>query len=82
MEKQQRLHDVGAPDPEAKTSPILEESDEEFEILVQGQGELDTCYFNNVNYEEGSVVCSGSGERLRCEKGIWIREGACDSDNP
>lgn len=33
------LMDVGAPSPEARTSPIMEESDEEFAVLAQLQEE-------------------------------------------
>ena len=73
---------VGVPDPELKTSPILEESDEDYELLAQGVEELQTCYFNNVSYVDGDYVCSGSGALLRCEKGLWVRKGSCDPDNP
>ena len=82
MIRQQTLDNVGAPDPEANTSPIVEETDEEFELLGQTQEEQVYCYFNNVSYQDGSYVCSGSGELLRCDKGMWIREGGCDPDNP
>jgi hypothetical protein len=73
---------VGAPDPEHKTSPILDEYDEDFPILAQQIEELPACYFNSVAYKSGTFVCSGSGELLRCEKGIWVQEGSCDPDNP
>ena len=78
----QQRHKLGSPDPEAKTSPILEESDEQFEELAQKVEEGAVCYFNNVAYESGSYGCSGSGELLRCEKGVWVRAGGCDPDNP
>ncbi len=81
MTNQQR-HNLGAPDPEANTSPILEETDEQFEELAQEVEDQAVCYFNNVAYESGSFGCSGSGELLHCEKGIWVREGGCDPDNP
>ncbi|MDT8321378.1 MAG: hypothetical protein RQ826_12705 [Xanthomonadales bacterium] len=73
---------VGAPDPELKTSPILEEYDEDVPVLTQQYDELPVCYFNDVPYESGSFVCSGSGELLKCEKGVWVNEGGCDPDNP
>lgn len=73
---------VGAPDPEAKTSPILEERDEDYEVLAQEVEDLPYCYFNNVSFKDGDFVCSGSGALLKCEKGIWVREGGCDPDNP
>ena len=63
---------VGAPDPELKTSPILDE-DEEFSLDL----ELETgaCYFNSVAYPIGQFVLSGN-ELLHCEeRGLWVRKG-------
>ena len=76
------IKDVGTPASEARTSPIVEESDEEFDLLMQAQEDQAYCYFNNVAYDDGSFVCSGSGEQLHCEKGVWIRESGCDVTNP
>lgn len=73
---------VGAPDPELKTSPILDEEDEEFDVLAQEQEAQPVCYFNNEAYANGSFVCSGSGVLLKCQQGLWLREGGCDPDNP
>ena len=61
---------------------IEEEGDEEFDVLAQEVEDLPTCYFNNVSYADGTYVCSGSGALLHCEKGLWVREGGCDPDNP
>ncbi len=72
---------VGAPDPELQTSPIVEETDEDFDYIVQELSDNTVCYFNNRVYKTGSFVCSGS-ELLRCDKGAWVREGSCDPDNP
>jgi hypothetical protein len=74
--------DVGAPDPELKTSPILEELDEEFDVLTQEVEAHAVCWFNDVNYPDGDYVCSSSRILLRCDKGVWIRRGSCDPDNP
>jgi hypothetical protein len=63
---------VGAPDPEKRTSPILDE-DEEFSLDL----ELETgvCYFNDQSYPIGAYVLSGS-ELLHCEeRGLWVRRG-------
>lgn len=63
---------VGAPDPELKTSPILDE-DEEFSLDL----ELETgvCYFNGASYPIGQFVLSGN-ELLHCEeRGLWVRKG-------
>jgi hypothetical protein len=72
---------VGAPDPELKTSPIVESLDEEFEVIAQEVEDLPICYFNNAVFESGKYVCSGSGELLHCDNGLWLREGTCDPDN-
>lgn len=73
---------VGSSDPELKTSPILEERDEEYNVLAQEVEEQPACYFNSVAYPDGTYACSGSGILLHCDKGIWIRQGGCDPDNP
>lgn len=73
---------VGAPDPAMKTSLIIEESDEDFDALAQEYDELPACYFNDVEYIDGSYVCSGSSELLHCVKGVWVRQGGCDEGNP
>lgn len=67
---------VGAPDPEARTSPIYDRSPEQF-MSPDLELEEGCCYFNNVQYALGEYVCSGD-DLLRCEdRGIWVREGAC-----
>ncbi len=78
-----RIHapQVGAPDPEHDTSPIIEETDEEFDVAGQELGESPVCHFNGAAYEHGQYVCSGS-ELLRCERGAWLRCGSCDPDHP
>lgn len=73
---------VGSPDPTLKTSPIHDESDEDFDVLPQEIDELPNCYFNDISYADGAYVCSGSSTLLCCEKGIWLRKGGCDPDNP
>ncbi|WP_455218477.1 hypothetical protein [Kaarinaea lacus] len=72
---------VGSPDPELKTSPIVEETSEDFEFIMQEFEDLPVCYFNNTSFASGRYVCSGSGELLHCEKGLWVREGTCDPEN-
>jgi hypothetical protein len=73
---------VGSPDPELRNSPIMEETDEDYEVLAQEIEELNVCYFNDASFPAGAYVCSGSGELLRCERGFWVQEGSCDPDNP
>jgi hypothetical protein len=63
---------VGAPDPELETSPILDEEERE-DIEPEGSGSL--CYFNGATYRVGDYVLSGT-EVLRCERpGLWVRQG-------
>ncbi len=73
---------VGAPDPELKTSPIVEAVDEAGDEILPELEDYPLCYFNSISYPEGAYVCSGSGELLRCEKGVWVQMGSCDPDNP
>jgi hypothetical protein len=64
--------DVGAPDPERKTSPILDEYEE---LSLDMELEAPACYFNDVAYRQGEYVRSGS-DLLKCEgRGIWVRKG-------
>ena len=63
---------VGAPDPEHKTSPIVDEDDE---LSLDFELETGACYFNGVAYRMGQYVRSGS-ELLHCEeRGVWVRKG-------
>jgi len=68
---EQRLQ-VGAPDPELETSPIVGEDDE---LEVEPNVVAGACRFNGVSYRIGDTVLSGT-ELLRCESpGVWVREG-------
>jgi hypothetical protein len=63
---------VGAPDPELKTSPIFDEYEE---LSLDLELESGACYFNNVTYPVGHYLRSGS-ELLHCEeRGVWVRKG-------
>ena len=59
---------VGAPDPELRNSPIVEEADEDYEVAAQSLSEEPLCYFNGQAYRHDQFVCSGS-ELLRCTRG-------------
>ena len=64
---------VGAPDPELKTSPIFDENDEDI-LSFDSELESPTCYFNEIAYPIGQYVRSGE-ELLHCEgRGIWVRK--------
>lgn len=76
MSKSSSWVQVGAPDPELKTSAILDDEDLEDYSLEADEGE-GLCYFNDQPYVLGDYVCSGD-ELLHCEElGVWIREGSC-----
>ena len=63
---------VGAPDPELRTSPIFDEFEE---VSLDLEIESGACYFNNTVYPVGQYLQSGS-ELLHCEaRGIWVRKG-------
>ena len=63
---------VGAPDPDRDTSPIVGEDDE---VEVEPSVRAGSCTFNGVRYGFGDYVLSGT-EVLRCEApGVWVREG-------
>lgn len=66
---------VGAPDPELKTSPIIDEDDADEELSLELELEAGVCYFNNATFAIGDYVRSGS-ELLHCEeRGVWVRRG-------
>lgn len=63
---------VGAPDPERDTSPILDEDERED---IEPEAASTFCLFNGVAYHTGAYVVSGD-EVLRCEApGLWVRQG-------
>jgi hypothetical protein len=67
------LPQLGAPDPELKTSPIIDEDEQE--TSLDFELETGVCYFNDVGYPLGEYVLSGD-EVLRCsERGVWVRSG-------
>jgi hypothetical protein len=76
MKKPDDKTHVGAPDPELKTSPIFDDTDQDF-LSLDAELEEGLCYFNDQIYRLGDYVCSGD-ELLRCEQyGVWIRQGSC-----
>lgn len=70
------LPNVGAPDPELKNSPIVDESEYDEQAasrdLELGAG---LCYYNNETFPIGAYVRSGV-EILKCTRpGVWVRKG-------
>ena len=72
---------VGAIDPKLKTSPVMEETDEESYYLGQQVAEDSVCYFNGSIYASGESVRSGSAI-LECRRGLWVEVGPSDPKNP
>ena len=65
-----KLQTVGTPEPERRTSPIV---DEVLEVDVEPEAHV--CYFNDVAFAPGEYVYSGN-ELLQCEeRGVWVRKG-------
>ena len=70
------LPQVGAPDPELKNSPIIDESEYD-ETAASPDLELEAaaCYFNGEPFTLDACVLSGS-EVLQCTgRGVWLRKG-------
>lgn len=68
---------VGAPDPERRTSPILDEYEE---LSLDMELEAGVCYFNDAAYPIGSYVLSGSELLHGEERGVWVRRGELRPD--
>jgi hypothetical protein len=72
---------VGAIDPKLKTSPVLEEMDEESYEPRQAVPGGSVCYFNGEIFATGAIVRSGSAV-LECRQGVWVEIGPGDPRNP
>jgi hypothetical protein len=71
----EKLPQVGAPDPELNNSLILDESEyDETAAAPNLEIEAPACYFNGQPFAHGTFVQSGS-ELLQCERGVWVRKG-------
>src|SRR3569832_2903324 len=81
MIDQIHVHEVGAPDPELPNSPIVEETDEDFDAAGQVLREDAVCYFNGRRYPDGQYVRRGA-ELLQCKRGTWVQQGPGDPANP
>ena len=70
------LPQVGAPDPEQKNSPIVDEAEyDDQDASPDLEIESPACYFNGEAFAIGEYVRSGS-ELLQCaERGVWVRKG-------
>jgi hypothetical protein len=70
---------VGAPDPERKTSPIIDEYEE---ISLDMEVETGLCCFNDLAYPIGAYVLSGSELLHGEERGVWVRKGEMRPGGP
>jgi hypothetical protein len=69
---------VGAPDPEQRTSPILDRLSLDDELSLDTEIETGACYFNGQRFAIGTAVRSGH-ELLQChERGVWTKLGEED----
>ena len=70
------IEQVGAPDPELKTSPILDERElDEHAASRDLELESATCWFNGVEYAIGRYVRSGDELLLCGGRGVWMKKG-------
>jgi hypothetical protein len=69
------LPQVGAPDPELRNSPIIDESSYDEQAASRDlELEQGACYFNGDPYPIGAYVQSGA-ELLQCTgRGVWTRK--------
>jgi len=72
---------LGAVDPERKSSPVAWEADDDTETLREWVPDEAVCFFNDLAYNHGTVVKSGS-VLLRCDHGLWLPAGAADDAEP
>jgi len=73
MDKSQHPPQVGAPDPERRTSPILGRETDTGELSFDAELETGACLFNDQRYALGDYVRSGS-ELLHCtDRGVWLK---------
>lgn len=72
-----RTKQLGAADLERKNSPVAWEADDDTEALRETVPDEAVCFFNDLAYDDGTVVKSGS-VLLRCDRGVWVPLGAAD----
>lgn len=73
MARQHHAPQVGAPDAEQRTSPILDREAEDELPSLDSELESGACFFNGHRFAIGEYVRSGN-ELLHCiEHGVWIK---------
>jgi 2-keto-4-pentenoate hydratase len=81
MPSHARMRNVGAIDPELRTSPVIEETAEDADALSQLAPDAATCWFNGEMFATGELIRSGSVV-LQCSRGVWVEIGPGDPGNP
>jgi hypothetical protein len=76
-----RTQQLGAMDPERNNSPVAWEAEEDTEALRETVPDEAVCFFNDLAYEHGMVIKSGS-VLLRCDHGLWLPAGPADDAEP
>lgn len=73
MTRHQHAAQLGAPDPEQRTSPILDPLETGGEPSLDAEIETGACYFNGHRFAIGEFVRSGH-DLLHCsERGVWLK---------
>ena len=74
-----RIQQVGAADPQLRTSLIFDDPEDSF-LSLDYELESPSCYFNSVSFGVGQFVCSGH-QLLKCNgRGVWVATGECQRD--
>jgi hypothetical protein len=81
MASHPRVRNVGAIDPKLKTSPVLEETAEDADVLRQQVPDAATCRFNGEVFATGALIRSGA-VMFECRRGLWVEIGPADPSNP
>ena len=74
--REEALPQLGAPDPELRNSPIIDESEyDEHAASPDLEIEKGACYFNGEAFAIGRYVKSGSEVLFCTGRGVWVRQG-------
>lgn len=73
------MRELGTPDPNLRTSPILQPVELEPPPTVDDNTTLPVCFFNGEEFDHGSYIRSGDTV-LRCEGGVWAALPRDDDD--
>lgn len=81
MSERIAAHQVGAPDPEKRTSPNLDDTDAYHAAQAQQLRERAGGYRNDGNCRRGAQACIGA-ELSRGQDSLWLRQGSCAPIHP